>query len=363
MSILVTGANGFLASHIVDQLLDAGHRVRGSVRSGKEDGLRSAYASYGEKFEVVVIDDIATSDLEPAFQGVRAVIHSATAIPQSTNAEHTLEVGAYYYILMKAFHSLKRQLNQTAIDGTRHILRAARAANVRNVVVTSSLAALFVNNMKDDQKDATVDENSWNPLTMEDALQPGVDPVVAYGVSKKLSEQVVWQFANDNPDIDVVTVVPPWCIGPISPHSLNPAEAVKTYSNQVIYSIINGFEGRPFREFAEHHKDYIPVFVHISDIGRAHVLALESAPSSTPKRVLVSGGYLYLSDAVRHIATARPQLRHRLPATDEAFQENRGHMKVDASSASKILGMRTYKSWQETVEETVDDILRVQGRN
>ncbi|TFY78624.1 hypothetical protein EWM64_g5384 [Hericium alpestre] len=315
MSVLVTGANGFLASHIVDQLLDAGHRVRGSVRSGKEDSLRSAYASYGDRFDATVIDDIGTSDLEPAFR-----------------------------------------------DGTRRMLHAARAANVKKVVVTSSLAALFVNAEEDKQEDITVDENSWNPLTVEDVLRPGADAVVVYGVSKKLSEQLTWQFASENPDIDVSTVIPPWCIGPISPHSYNPAEAMKTYSNRVIYDMINGFEGRPWQEYVERHKDYIPIFVHISDIARAHVLAVESAPSPMIKRIVVSGGQLYLSDAARHIAKVRPQLKDRLPVVGESFRDIRTHVKVDASSAGKILGMGPYKSWQETVEETVDNILSVQER-
>jgi nucleoside-diphosphate-sugar epimerase len=58
--VLVTGANGYIAMHVVDQLLKAGYTVRGTVRSTRKiEHLRKTFATHGNKLEIVVVDDIA----------------------------------------------------------------------------------------------------------------------------------------------------------------------------------------------------------------------------------------------------------------------------------------------------------------
>ena len=57
--VLVSGANGYIAFWIVRYLLEHGFTVRGTVRSeAKGVFLKEAWKSYGEKFEIVVVDDI-----------------------------------------------------------------------------------------------------------------------------------------------------------------------------------------------------------------------------------------------------------------------------------------------------------------
>ena len=57
--VLVTGANGFLAVHVVDILLKKGYAVRGVVRSlEKADHIKQLFAKYGDRFELVVVEDI-----------------------------------------------------------------------------------------------------------------------------------------------------------------------------------------------------------------------------------------------------------------------------------------------------------------
>lgn len=57
--VLVSGANGYIALHVVQNLLKAGYAVRGTVRSqSKVTHLKETFASYGDKFEVVVVEDI-----------------------------------------------------------------------------------------------------------------------------------------------------------------------------------------------------------------------------------------------------------------------------------------------------------------
>ena len=57
--VLVTGANGFLAVHVVNCLLKKGYAVRGTVRSLEKQGhLQKLFEGYRENFELVVVEDI-----------------------------------------------------------------------------------------------------------------------------------------------------------------------------------------------------------------------------------------------------------------------------------------------------------------
>ena len=57
--VLVTGANGFIAVWLVKDLLEKGFSVRGTVRSeSKGEHLKKLFSQYGDKLELVVVDDI-----------------------------------------------------------------------------------------------------------------------------------------------------------------------------------------------------------------------------------------------------------------------------------------------------------------
>ena len=57
--VLVTGVNGFVASWVAQQLLELGYSVRGTVRSAKKGThFQKIFAKYGDKFEIVVVEDI-----------------------------------------------------------------------------------------------------------------------------------------------------------------------------------------------------------------------------------------------------------------------------------------------------------------
>ena len=58
--VLVTGANGFAAIHIVDVLLKKGYSVRATIRSeSKGTYLKKIFGKYGDKLELVIVPDVA----------------------------------------------------------------------------------------------------------------------------------------------------------------------------------------------------------------------------------------------------------------------------------------------------------------
>ena len=84
--VLVTGANGYLAAYVVKKYLEAGYSVRGTVRSlSRSVFLKDLFASYGERLELVAVEDITKDGaFDEAVKGVDVIAH--TASPFNFNA-------------------------------------------------------------------------------------------------------------------------------------------------------------------------------------------------------------------------------------------------------------------------------------
>ena len=78
--VLVTGANGYLATWVVKKYLEAGYSVRGTVRSlSKSAFLNDKFAHYGDRFELVVVEDITKDGaFDEAVKDVDAIAHTAS---------------------------------------------------------------------------------------------------------------------------------------------------------------------------------------------------------------------------------------------------------------------------------------------
>ena len=78
--VLVTGANGYLATWVVKKYLEAGYSVRGTVRSlSKSAFLNDKFANYGDRFELVIVEDITKDGaFDEAVKGVDAIAHTAS---------------------------------------------------------------------------------------------------------------------------------------------------------------------------------------------------------------------------------------------------------------------------------------------
>ena len=73
--ILVTGANGYIASHVVDLLLKRGYRVRGQVRQSRPWLDKFFHGRYGDLFESVVVPDLEDREaISPLLKDVSGVM-------------------------------------------------------------------------------------------------------------------------------------------------------------------------------------------------------------------------------------------------------------------------------------------------
>ena len=143
--VLVTGASGFIATHVTQQLLQAGYKVRGTVRDmnnkTKIEPLHKLYPEAEFPLELVEADLMKPESWSKAVEGCKYIMHVASPFPLG-NPSHEDEV------------------IKPAIEGTLNVLRAAKSEqSVERVVLTSSAAAI-VGPCSDDA-DRIYTEKDW----------------------------------------------------------------------------------------------------------------------------------------------------------------------------------------------------------
>jgi nucleoside-diphosphate-sugar epimerase len=174
--ILLTGANGFVGSHILSQLLTSGHSVRAIVRSqSKALKIAADFPIYSlPQLDFGIVPDITTPG---------AFNEAVKSTPPFDILIHTASPFLYGAV------SDNSQFLDPAIKGTLEVLKAVKefAPSVKRVVLTSSCAAVInfsVPFTSDPRKVYT--EEDWNPTTREGALSG--TPNNAYQASKKFAE-------------------------------------------------------------------------------------------------------------------------------------------------------------------------------
>lgn len=229
MKTLVTGGTGFVGSHIVRQLLDAGHEVRVLHRaSSRLDALA------GLDFESALGDVTDAASLRAACAGCDWVFHVAA-------------VADYW-------RSAPDKLYHVNVEGTRNVLNAAREAGVQRVMFTSSAAAI---GLRDDGQPA--DESQ--PFNLPPERFP-------YGHSKAEAEAVVREAVAIGQD--AVILNPVVIIGPGDLNAISGTFVLQTQRLQGLMPITSGG---------------IAV-IDVRDVARAHLVA--AAKGRTGERYILS---------------------------------------------------------------------------
>ena len=183
-SVLVTGASGFIAKHIVKDLLEHGFSVRASTRSEKRRTEIDVLFPEAE-IDHVSLDLTSDEGWAEALAGVDVLMHTASPFPAEQPDD-------------------PNDLIRPAVDGTLRALNAAQVAGVNRVVLTSSVAAVY----KDPNATSTsnIDESNWT--------DPDGENVSAYEASKTLAERAAWDFVAEHPEMKLTVVNPGAVLGP-----------------------------------------------------------------------------------------------------------------------------------------------------
>ncbi|KAH9896685.1 NAD(P)-binding protein [Cubamyces lactineus] len=327
--VLVTGANGYIAVWVVKTLLEQGYSVRGTVRSeSKATHLRETFKSFGDKLEIVIVEDITKEGaFDEAVKGVDAIEH--TASPFHFRAVEPDE------------------LIVPAVQGTTGILKSAQkyGTSVKRVVITSSCAAVLTPTTEP----RVFSEENWNEASIQEVKEKGRDAAgpAKYRASKTLAEKAAWEFYEQNKASlpwDLVVLNPPFVFGPVihdvdKPENLN--ESVRDYYFNVVKGKLDN----------ESLANVGSSYVDVRDLALAHALALTKAEVAN-ERIIVSAGPWKWQDflIVAH------KWDSKLPAGNTSYDPSKAvHLiRYSPEKERRLLGIK-FKSLEETTKDTLED--------
>ncbi len=257
-TVLVTGGSGFVGGHVILQLLHQGHSVRTTIRSAKrEEDVRKALGRDGINAERRLVFFTATLEREggwkEAVQGCDFVIHVASPLP--ITAPKTED-----------------EVIVPARDGVLRVLKVARDAGVKRVVLTSSCGAIYYGLPP---RDAPFDETNWSNLDGE---------MSAYVKSKVIAERAAWDFiGREGGALELSVINPSGIFGPLL------APGVSS-SPELIKRVLRGGLGNP--------RIYFGV-VDVRDVADLHLRAMTHPAAKGERFIAVSGRVMSMPEIAR----------------------------------------------------------------
>lgn len=274
--VLVTGASGYVAGHVVQQLQEAGYKVRGTVRSLKNtDKVKHLYhlcPDAAHKLELVEADLTNPESWPPAVGGVTYVIHVASPFPITQPKR-------------------EEDLIVPAVEGTLSVLRAcAKTSSVKRVVMTSSCAAVGWEVRHQDSQTRT--EEDWSDTTRIDT----------YSKSKTLAEKAAWDFVHDLPDdekFELVVINPSLVLGP-------PLHGTVCSSVDIMKKLLERqMPMLPKMSFA---------IIDVRDVALAHIKAM-TTPEAAGQRFICNNTNLWFSQMAILLKTVFGSQGYNVPTS------------------------------------------------
>jgi len=333
-TVLVTGGSGFVGSHVVVQLLDAGYTVRTTVRSlQKEPLVRSLVENGGAKSDgrlsFFVADLLRDEGWAQACAGCDYVMHVASPLIATTNEEDVI---------------------RPAVDGVLRVLRAARDARVKRVVFTSTCGAIYYGHPL---RAEPFDESSWTNIDGGD--------MSAYVKSKALAERAAWDFMKaEGGALELSVVNPSGIFGPALGPDYSP-------SLDLIKRLLNGsMPACPDLWFG---------VVDVRDVASLHLRAMTAPEAKGERFIATQGRAVSMLDiakvlkarlgargarvptrklpnvVVRGLALFNLEMRALLPMLGKARS-------ATSAKAERVLGWKP-RSWQEAVVATAESLFEL----
>lgn len=274
---MVTGGSGFVAIHCILQLLQQGYNVRTTLRNVNKQNEVLNMLKYGgvtdfSRLSFIETDLTKNDNWHKAATGCTYVLHVASPI---------------YLRLPKN----EDEMIRPAVDGTLRVLKAARDAGVKRVVMTSNFGAIGYSHI---DKTKLITEDEWT--------DPNEKGLSAYNKSKTLAEKAAWNFINtEGGGLELSVVNPVGIFGP----ALGP---VLSSGFGLLKQVLDGsMKAIP---------NITLTIVDVRDVADLHLRAMTSDAAKSERFLAISGGTLSLpqiaalyknklADAGKHISTKR----------------------------------------------------------
>ena len=275
--VLVTGGSGFIATHCIQQLLAAGHRVRTTVRSLKREPevramLEAAGTDAGDRLAFSAADLTTDAGWPEAVAGCDFVLHVASPFPLNVPRHED-------------------ELIVPAREGALRVLRASRDSGVRRVVQTSSFAAIGYGHPL---MARPFNEHDWTQMD-----GPGL---TAYVKSKTLAERAAWDFmAREGGSMELAVVNPVGVFGPV-------LGADFSTSIEIVKRMMDGaLPALPRITFG---------VVDVRDVADLHLKAMTSPDAAGERFLAVAGDFLSLRDIALVLKRRLGEQARRVPTRE-----------------------------------------------
>ena len=275
-SVLVTGGSGFIGSHAILQALAAGLDVRSSVRNLRREGelralLRANGAHADAPLRFFAADLTGDAGWAEAVAGCDYVLHIASPFPAGIPKHED-------------------ELIVPARDGALRVLRAARDAGVKRVVLTSSFAAIGYGHP---ERRAPCDETTWTNLD---------GSIAAYTKSKTLAERAAWDFIpREGGGLELSVVNPVGVFGPV-------LGADYATSIQLVQRLMTGsMPGCPRLRFG---------VVDVRDVVDLHLRAMADPAANGERFLAVAGDFLRVQEMARVLKARLGDAARKVPTRE-----------------------------------------------
>lgn len=275
--VLVTGGSGFIGAHCILQLLQAGYQVRATVRSLERENdvrvmLRTGGVDAGDKLSFVAADLGNDAGWPEAVAGCVYVLHVASPFPPSLPKHED-------------------DLIVPAREGALRVLKAARDAGARRVVLTSSFAAIGYGQKL---RAEPFTEESWTDVNGED--------VRAYVKSKTLAERAAWDFiAKEGGALELAVINPVGVFGPV-------LGADYSTSILIVQRLMDGaMPGCPRMSFG---------IVDVRDVADLHIRAMTNPAAKGERFLAVAGDHLWVKEIALMLRRRLGAAARRVPTGD-----------------------------------------------
>ncbi|KAG7660871.1 uncharacterized protein J8A68_005546 [[Candida] subhashii] len=328
-TVFVSGATGFIAQHVVKQLLEKGYSVVGSVRS----------AAKGESLKKLTKSDKFSYEVVPELSDEGAFDQALKNHPEVTVFLHTASPFTFNVT------DIEKELLQPAIQGTKNVLTAISkyGPQIKRVVVTSSIAAMF-SWAEGYNKQRVHTEEDWNPITYQESLQ---NPFNGYVGSKKFAELSAWEFVKENkPNFKISFIHPVYVFGPQAYEIKDKSQL--NVSAEVINAVTKLGPNDQVPEVAG-------LFIDVRDVARAHIFGFES-DEAINKRLLLSEGSFSSERIAQLIRKNFP--KSNVPEGDlskEPEQFKKHLFNVDNTQTRNLLAFK-FIGLEQSIVDTVKQI-------
>ncbi len=267
--VLVTGASGYIAGYVIKALLADGWAVSGTIRSlAKADAVRASLGVAAADLRLTAADLTADGGWAEAVAGCDFVQHIASPLPSAAARRDD-------------------DLIVPARDGALRVVKAAHAAGVQRVVMTSSVAAMYYG--------MTGASRTYSEADWSDLASPATN---AYAKSKTIAERAArdWVVAHGGA-MEYCTINPALVLGPVLGSDFSSSLVVVT-------RMLNGeLPGLPHIGFG---------ICDVRDIAAAHLSAM-TLPGLNGERFLCSGEYLWMTDISAILRSRLADAAKRVP--------------------------------------------------